>query len=128
MYSARTSKAASGGSSRRRSVERGFSLAPDVQKLSRKIDLVFASEYFEHIEKPVEHLIDVLNAVSPKYLVIANSFGTTSVGHFFSDKRAGRQVSRVFNAALREHGYEKVKTKCWNDRPTFWKRAKMTQS
>jgi SAM-dependent methyltransferase len=104
--------------------ERGFALAPDVQSLNRNIDLVFASEYFEHIEEPVAHLAQVLSACNPKYLVIANSFGTTSVGHFFSDKQAGRRVSRAFNATLRGLGYEKMKTKCWNDRPTFWKQAK----
>ena len=38
----------------------------------QKADLVFASEYFEHFERPVEHLEDVIRRVKPTYWLIAN--------------------------------------------------------
>ncbi len=113
--------------------ERGFSLAPDVQKLNKQIDLVFASEYFEHIENPVEHLCGVLTVCQPKYLVIANAFGTVSVGHFVKYKYRdslgldvaidGKHVGKVFNQALRGDGYTRVETGFWNDRPAVWRKA-----
>ncbi len=111
--------------------ERGFTLAPDVHKLNRKIDLVFASEYFEHFENPVAHLRDVVSTIEPKYLLIANAFGTTSVGHFDVYKHScglfdmpifGNKISVVFNDELRKSGYKKVETACWNDRPCLWEK------
>jgi len=104
-----------------------FSLYPDVQTLNKNIDFVFASEYFEHIENPIDHLNQIIEICKPKYLVLANAFGTVSIGHFneyyingvLTD---GKKVSRLFNAALKAHGYENVKTKCWNNRPTYWKK------
>jgi SAM-dependent methyltransferase len=111
--------------------ERGFTLAPDVHKLDCQIDLIFASEYFEHIENPVEHLEDLLKTCKPKYIICANAFGTTSVGHFddykhndaglFGNLISGKKIGREFNRALRAAGYSKVKTGCWNDRPNLWK-------
>lgn len=44
----------------------------------------FASEYFEHHELPVKHLIELLEVSHPRLLVIANSFGARSIGHFDS--------------------------------------------
>ena len=113
--------------------ERGLSLAPDVQKLNRQIDLVFASEYFEHIESPVGHLHGVLDVCRPKYLVLANAFGTISVGHFVKYKYRdslgldgaidGKHIGKVFNQALRSTGYARVKTGFWNDRPAVWQKT-----
>jgi len=89
------------------------------------IDLVFASEYFEHILDPVTHLLEVINKLSPKYLIVANAFGAKAVGHFdtyhYGDKRfTGKEISRIFNNTLREKGYTKRSTNMWNNRPTFW--------
>jgi len=90
-----------------------------------KADLVFASEYFEHIERPVDHLIEILDTCSPAFLVIANSFNTISIGHFRhygigSTKHDGRESSRLFNSALRTAGYLKLNTGFWNNRPSIW--------
>lgn len=110
--------------------ERGFSLAPNIQALSRHVSLVFASEYFEHIENPVEHLNDIVTSTRPCAFVLANAFGTESVGHFveythssplgMAHKLDGKATSRAFGKALREHGYTKAETGCWNDRPALW--------
>ena len=93
--------------------------------LEEHADLVFASEYFEHWEAPVEHLEEVLSKATPKALIIANAFGSKSVGHFDVYKDRGvdytpKAISKKFNGALRNHGYSLVKTKFWNGRPTVW--------
>lgn len=92
-----------------------------------KTDLIFASEYFEHFDKPVEHLIDVLEKTNPKYMLIANTFNGKAIGHFDSythlnTKYGGKTISKMFNATLRQFGYEKVETNCWNNRPNYWKK------
>jgi hypothetical protein len=100
-----------------------FSLAGSVEELPN-ISCVFASEYFGHFESPVEHLKEVL-AKTPKHLIIANAFSSKSLGHFDRYKIdgkwvEGKKVGRVFNQYLRQSGYEKIPTICWNDRPTVW--------
>ena len=91
-----------------------------------KADLVFASEYFEHFERPVEHLEDVIRRVKPSFWLIANSFGTDAIGHFQTYRHKdewydSKGISRLFSQTMRDHGYEKVKTNCWNYRPAYWK-------
>lgn len=92
-----------------------------------KTDLIFASEYFEHFDKPIEHLIDVLQKTNPKYLLIANTFNGKAIGHFNSYTHLnmlydGKTISKMFNSTLRQFGYEKVETNCWNNRPNYWKK------
>lgn len=107
-----------------------FSLYPDIHDAVGRthIDLVFASEYFEHIERPLEHLRDILDTYEPRYLIIANAFNSLCVGHFqiYRDKVLGAihasKISRVFNKLLRDRNYQSVKTKLWNNRPAYWKR------
>lgn len=104
----------------------GFSMKPRAA-LSRNNSLVIGFEYFEHFYKPIEHLIEVIGSVSPSHLILANSFSSRSVGHFneYSYRNTlydNKAISRVFNKELRQMGYTKVKTKCWNDRPAYWRR------
>ncbi len=106
----------------------GVDVKGDVSEVG-ECDLVFASEYFEHFENPIEHLNHIVNTCNPKYLIIANSFGTTSMGHFFEhtynlDKLPSKGFGRIFNNELRNLGYKKVNTNCFNNRPTYWKKAK----
>jgi SAM-dependent methyltransferase len=101
-----------------------FTLAP---KIDKKVDLVFASEYFEHIGNPVYHLKNIISTCEPKYLIIANSFNTIAIGHFKQYKYKdglveGKKMGRIFNNTLRELGYTKVATSCWNSRPSYWKK------
>jgi len=102
--------------------QHGFSI---IGELESHADLVFASEYFEHWEAPIEHLEQVLAKATPKALVIANAFGSKSVGHFDVYKDRGvdynpKAISRKFNQCLRNHGYTLIHTKFWNGRPTVW--------
>lgn len=109
----------------------GFEVHEDVGMVKEQVDLVFASEYFEHFESPVEHLKSVLT-LKPKAMLIANTFGSSSIGHFrkykvkssgmFDEELVGAAVSKRFNAELRKRGYRRVETKLWNNRPAYWKR------
>ena len=101
-----------------------FSLVADLKKINENQDLIFASEYFEHIESPIEHLNEVLR-LNPKYLVIANAFNTYAHGHFkyYKDREftiSEKSISKRFNKFLREKGYFKLKSKYWNNRPNIW--------
>ena len=104
----------------------GFTMVSDLSKL-KDIDFVFASEYFEHYERPIEHLRNILFLFNPKYLIIANSFTSTALGHFinYHDKDNtydGRRISRLFNDELRKNNYQKLDTGFWNNRPTYWRK------
>ncbi len=97
-------------------------------------DLIFASEYFEHIEEPIKHLQNVLDVCKPKALVIANSFGSKSMGHFDEyiyngEKIQNKKIGRLFNKTLRNNNYKQLKTGFWNNRPTVWvKNETLTKS
>jgi len=100
-----------------------FNLKYDIP--NKEIDLLFASEYFEHFEKPIETLNEILIKNNPKKLLIANSFGTKAVGHFIEYKYqnnlySGKEISKIFNNHLRKKGYKKINTSLWNNRPSYW--------
>lgn len=102
----------------------GFKIVGSVQQI-QNADVIFASEYFEHWEKPIDHLLDVLK-LKPKALIIANAFSAKSLGHFnqyvFNGERyTGNEISKMFNNTLQENGFAKIKTNCWNNRPNYWK-------
>jgi len=93
--------------------------------VTEKANLIFASEYFEHIENPIDHLLEIVDICQPSYLVIANAFSAKSMGHFDHYLIDGKpvenkKVGRIFNKKLRELGYAKLDTGFWNDRPTIW--------
>lgn len=92
------------------------------------VDMVFASEFFEHLTNPIEYLTKLIKTYRPKYFVFANTFGQMALGHFnyyFDDgcEYVGKQVSRKFNKVLRENGYVKVETGFFNHRPSIFKLA-----
>jgi SAM-dependent methyltransferase len=94
----------------------------------RDIDLVFASEFFEHIHDPFEYVDSLVEALNPKWLVIANSFNTRSIGHFLSYKKGTeiidqKKASKMFNNHLQSLNYVKIKTKLYNNRPNIWLRT-----
>ena len=106
----------------------GFEMVNDLAKAPRDVDLIFASEYFEHIVAPIDHLKYIIAKFSPKYLLIANAFGTKAIGHFDvydvdGEKIDGKKTSILFNVTLKSLGYKKMKTNLWNNRPAFWVRS-----
>ncbi len=103
----------------------GFSMTDQVEKLGH-VDVVFASEYFEHIEKPVKHLCAVIDR-NPRFIITANAFSAKCTGHFpeysvHGKMLDGRSTSKEFNKTLRRQGYELVKAGIWNNRPAVWKK------
>lgn len=101
-----------------------FKMVSDFKNIGQ-IDLIFASEYFEHITNPIDHLKEIIKYLNPKYLIIANSFNTISVGHFneytVDNKIVGSNIiSKMFNHELKENKYNLLKTKMWNNKPNIW--------
>ena len=109
------------------SKEMDFILLNSIDKIEQNVDIVFASEYFEHIYNPTKHIDDIVNKLKPKYMIIANAFNTWSIGHFEKyeyDNTIVEQniINKLFNKHLINLGYEKMKCKMWNNRPIVWKK------
>lgn len=90
------------------------------------IDLVFASEYFEHIYEPINHLLTVLE-LEPRTVVCANTFITPGIGHFpiygvNGNEVEGKKASKIFYKTMRDNGYEKMELGLWNNRPQYWRK------
>jgi SAM-dependent methyltransferase len=107
---------------------RNFKVFPSVKDIKSEVNLVFASEYFEHFEKPVEHLLEIIDHCNPSFIITANAFNSISHGHFLTfihgnKKYDGLQISKLFNDTLRSKGFEKVNTACWNNRPSYWRKC-----
>lgn len=109
-----------------------FEMVDDYSNMG-KIDLLFASEYFEHFERPIEHLQDVIQKLNPDYLIIANSFNTKSIGHFITYKHDNgvfdedidqKVVSRRWIKELKNLGYEKLKANIFNNKPSIYRKIK----
>jgi len=103
----------------------GFQMCESEKDIGVQADVVFASEYFEHFHNPIEHLDQVVKALNPKNMLFANTFGGDASGHFDSYEIsgttvAGKSVGRLFGKALTSMGYTKVKTKMWNNRPSYY--------
>jgi len=107
-------------------VERQFTVVESTAKIEQDIDLLFASEYFEHFEDPVTHLDLIFQQRRlPKILVFASSFGAIGAGHFVSHvhdgvSTPGKNFGRTFNAELRARGYTQPAGRYWNAKPAVW--------
>ena len=110
----------------------------DNNELNGKVDLIFASEYFEHIEDAISNIQTYLMTFKPKYLYLANSFNTVSVGHFKTYKYKGNayhndilyhetKASRAFNQQMKFLEYWPVATTNWNNKPSLWKKNVMVE-
>lgn len=104
----------------------GFSMSDTLPRVSASV--VFASEYFEHIEAPLAHLSEIVRAMQPRVMLVANAFGQRAIGHFVQYRVGskwihGKHMSRVFGIAMKRLGYRRVKTKLWNQRPALWMRT-----
>jgi SAM-dependent methyltransferase len=109
-------------------ISNDFTMLPDHKSIT-EIDLIFASEYFEHIINPIEHVEDIIDTCNPKYFLIASTFNQPAIGHFNQYNHGnfifdGKTTSSKFNNYLRSRGYESIETGCWNNRPNYWKKKK----
>lgn len=106
----------------------GFTMHPRVEAARGPVDWVFASEYFEHWEAPIEHLEAVVAAVAPSVLILANAFNTRANGHFPVFLHRGKQIqnkdmTKAFHAKLAELGFRRLPIKAWNGRPAVWRKV-----
>lgn len=102
-----------------------FTMIESPADIENNVDVVFASEYFEHFYDPVDHLGDIVSSVFPKYFVIGNAFNTWSIGHFIKYKAHNSIIDQsnicmVFNNSLRQLGYDHLETKLYNNKPNIW--------
>lgn len=92
----------------------------------KSVDLIFASEYFEHLLKPIDMLQDLINKFHPRYFIFANSFThPESIGHFYfyeynGKQYSGKEISRLFYKVLSNNGYKRVDTGFFNGRPCVY--------
>lgn len=107
-------------------LDAGFNLIENISDIKTAVDMVFASEYFEHFEYPIKHLLEILETLKPRYFLFANTFNAKSIGHFdvYENKYTGAETSRIFSNTLKNIGYKKVNTNCYNNRPNFYERIK----
>ena len=108
----------------------GFTMKGDPSEIGKQVDLAFASEYFEHFDKPLDHLDYIIETINPKAMMIANAFGPIAIGHFreYDVKQEdgtyikvdAKATGKLFNKKMVDLGYTKVKTKLWNNRPAYW--------
>lgn len=106
----------------------GFQVRGSVDEVPVPVDVVFGSEYFEHFHDPVAHLDEVLD-LSPKLLILANTFTRSSVGHFDTTGYLARgepvpsaMMPGVFDGVLRDQGFVRMETGFWNNSPVVWRR------
>lgn len=97
----------------------------DTTKGIQNVDLIFASEYFEHFQNSLEHLSEIIAINSPRMLVVANGYNGHAIGHFdnylYKDKWfTAKETSLNFGKMMRDIGYKKMQTKIWNNRPSVW--------
>jgi len=97
--------------------------------LPKTCDLVLCSEYFEHFEKPIDHLKNIINCCHPKIFMIASSFNMVAAGHFeyfiVNNKPVHRsKIGKIFNNELIKQGYEERIVGFWNNRPNIWEKVK----
>lgn len=99
---------------------------------NEKIDLIFASEFFEHIINPIELLKDILNFYKPRYFIFANSFKPKNIGHFNNYLNNGelidpKKTSYLFSKMLKDNGYKRVDTHFYNDRPCVYEKINFNE-
>ena len=119
----------------RMAIDYKFKMVDNIDVVPKNVDVLFASEYFEHILEPLEHTAEIVKKLNPKYFIIANAFNTRSIGHFVSYKTSRetpdgtnkepvdqKVISKMFNKNIKSLGYERVKTKLFNNKPNVWRK------
>lgn len=105
-----------------------FNELKEIGEITESENLVFASEFFEHLYEPMIYLKQIVDILSPKYFILANSFNTYSVGHYREYKVDDvivkqEYMTKLFNNGLKLLGYEQLKVGLWNNRPNIWKKT-----
>ena len=112
---------------KQRGIAGRVSQTADMFSVKKHVDLVVATDFFEHVKTPTEWIEKIIDNTSPKVMLVANAFNLPHPDHleYFYDrgtKTHFSKVSRSWNKAVRDKGYELhpvVKT-FWNRRPAIW--------
>ena len=98
--------------------------------LSVNAEVVFCSEFFEHIKTPEDALKYIMGIPGVKHILEASSFRFSDVaGHYETFIFDNVEVScndaqKNFNKLMRRYGFQlsnKVyNVSCWNNRPNIW--------
>ena len=93
---------------------------------NQQIDCFIFFDFMEHIENPIEYIEKLICIHQPKLLIFANSFNTHCIGHFNEYKHNNeiidqKKISRIFNKAIRDKGFQKVDCSFWNNRPMIFR-------
>jgi hypothetical protein len=104
-----------------------FTLLESVDDIKHDVDLVFASEYFEHIVDPCAHFDYIVRSIKPEWFLIANAFNTHSIGHYetydHNDEKIDQsKIGNIFNKHIRSSGYKDINYSLWNQKPKVWKK------
>jgi SAM-dependent methyltransferase len=107
--------------------QHNFSMVEKLEDVGNDNDIVFASEYFEHFQSPIEHLEEVITTLKPKFLITANAFTYDAIGHFDEYLVDGKPIedkkmNKLFTKKANELGYTRYHMKMFNDRPVIWVR------
>ena len=110
----------------------GFNLIESITEVGESVDILFASEYFEHIYNPIEHADSIIDTLNPKHMIVANSFNTWGMGHFINYDVYGtivnqEKISKMFNQHLKKRQYDNIKCGIWNNKPLIWKRNEQSK-
>ena len=110
----------------------GFEMVDDITKVKSKIDVVFASEYFEHISDPMNELQKVIDT-DAKFVITRNGFNGRAIGHFHEflvddETVYCKKMNRVFKKKMEENGYKLLKKSdgsnlFHNNAPMVWKKV-----
>ena len=93
-----------------------------------RAELLAALEYLEHFPAPVRELGRLLDRVRPRGVLLANSFGVLSAGHYRTFEVPGnpaasaREASRAVSTLLRDAGFRRLPIQAWNGKPQLWGR------
>jgi cyclopropane fatty-acyl-phospholipid synthase-like methyltransferase len=94
-----------------------------LKKVDGEYDVIFCSELFEHIKRPLDLLKDLMNRCN-RYFCTSNAFGTKSYGHYdLYDVNGGmmepRRTSKIFYKTMREQ-FKDAEIPSWNGRPRLF--------
>jgi hypothetical protein len=101
-----------------------FELMQNEDDYQGAVDVIFASEYFEHFPKPIEHASWILNKFMPRVLICANTFNSESIGHFdryeiHGKLYTGSMMNRIWGKFMKSKGFYQP-FRYFNNRPQVW--------
>jgi SAM-dependent methyltransferase len=113
-----------------KSLFEGFNvnMITSLKEINQEIDLILCLELFEHVKTPFSFLEELMR-FNPRYIVVSNSFGSRSYGHYSTFLKGEevidrKRMGREFNREMRNYGYL-IDDRClkfWNRRPTIWRK------